>query len=266
MTEACQSRGLVDRHFRGTIAPRQEAQLRAHLDTCASCRQHYERYLLLARFDRSIASAKGRLARGLGLAPRRRTWSRPAVVVMGLAAALVVLSFWPVARPAYVARGRAIGDADRVRHATVESDVALYVYRIAPGGAPQRVERGVIGSRDELAFAYLNRSGWSRLLVYARDEAGRIYWYHPGWTDSTTAPVAVQIATGRHELPEAIAQPLRSGRLEIHAVFTNELVRVQEIEQGKGPAQAMKLKISLQVIDQDVDPLASGARREEEWP
>ncbi len=252
MTEPCPSRGLVDRHFRGTIAPQGELQLRTHLSTCASCHQRYERYLLLAQFDRSIASTKDRLARGLGLRPRRRTWFRPTVVALGLTAALLALSFWPSTQPAYVARGRAAADLDRARYrvAESESDLALYVYRSAPGGTPQPVENGMIGSRDELAFAYQNRAGWSRLLVYAVDEARQIYWYHPGWTDVAAAPVAIPIDAGRHELAEAIAQPLPRGRLDVHAVFTNDAVSVQEIERGKRPAQIQELVLHFQVTEQ----------------
>lgn len=243
MNAPCPSRGLVDRHFRGTIEPRRELQLRAHLGTCESCHCRYERYLLLAQLDHSIPSAEDRLAFALGLAPRRRTWFRPVAVAVGFATVLVALCLWPVAQPAYVARG---GEA-------VDSGQALYVYRIPPGSTPQPVVDGLIGNRDELAFAYLNRAGWSRLLVYAVDRIGQIHWYHPGWRDAATAPVAVQIDAGseRHELPEAIAQALPQGRLEIHAVFTDEAVSVQEIERGKRPARAQEVVIPIQVIEQE---------------
>jgi hypothetical protein len=233
----------VDRHFRCALAPHREIQLRAHLAACESCHRRYERYLLLAQLDRSIATPGDRLAYGLGLAPRRRAWSRPMAVAVGLATVLVALWLWPAAQPAYVARGGA----------TVDSEQALYVYRIAPGCAPQPVLNGLIVNGDELAFAYLNRAGWSRLLVYAVDRAGRIYWYHPGWADPATAPVAVRIepGPGRHELPEAIAQPLPHGPVEIHAVFTDDAVSVQSIERGTRPARAQELVIPIQVIEQE---------------
>jgi len=243
MSEPCPSRRLVDNHFRCGIAPRRETQLRAHLATCGSCHRRYERYLLLAQLDRSIASAEDRLAYGLGLAPRRRAWSRPMAMAVGLATVLIALWAWPAAQPAYVARGSR----------TVDSAQALYVYRIAPGCAPQPLVNGLIVNGDELAFAYLNRAGWSRLLVYAVDEDGRIYWYHPEWTDAAAASVAVRIEGGsaRHELPEAIAQPLPRGPGEIHAVFTDDAVSVQSIERGKHPARAQELVIPIQVIEQE---------------
>lgn len=243
MSEPCPSRRLVDGHFRRAIAPRREAQLRAHLGACESCHRRYERYLLLAQLDRSIASAEDRLAYGLGLAPRGRAWSRPMAVAVGLATVLVALWLWPAAQPAYVARGGRTMDPDQV----------LYVYRIASGCALQPVVNGLISNGDELAFAYRNRAGWSRLLVYAVDGAGRIYWYHPGWADATAAPVAVRIeaGSGRHELPEAIAQPLPHGPVEIHAVFTDDAVSVQSIERGEYPARAQELVIPIQVIGQE---------------
>jgi hypothetical protein len=198
---------------------------------------------LLAQLDRSIASAEDRLAYGLGLTPRGRAWSRPMAIAMGFATVLVALWLWPAAQPAYVARGGP----------TVDPDQVLYVYRIAPGCAPQPVVNGLISDGEELAFAYLNRAGWSRLLVYAVDGAGRIYWYHPGWADAATAPVAVPIeaGSGLHELPEAIAQPLPHGPVEIHAVFTDDAVSVQSIERGNFPARVQELVIPMQVIEQE---------------
>lgn len=243
MTEPCPSHRLVDQHFAGTIAPANERELRAHLGACASCRLRYERFLLLARFDHRIRSAEDRLAHGLGLRAHRRARSSPMVVALGLAAALAIVLLQRPDPPAYLARGGVV----------VESGQALYVYRIAPGGAPQPVVSGVIGPRDELAFAYRNRAGWSRLLVYAVDRAGRVYWYHPGWLDATTSPVAVQIEPGpeRHELPEAIAQPLPHGELEIHAIFTDDAADVLAIERGGRPAQHEELVIPVQVTEED---------------
>jgi len=239
---SCLSRPLVDRHFAGQIAPSDERALRVHLPTCGVCRERYDCYLILAELDRGVPAMQDRLARGLGLAPRRRPWSHPLGVALALAAALVALSLWWPAPP-YVPRGSAGMDTSQ----------ALYVYRIAPGGTPQPVVNGVIGDRDELAFAYLNRAGWHRLLVYAVDETARVYWYHPGWTDATTDPVAVRISTGveRIELPEAIAQPVPRGRLEIHAVFTDDPVTVQAIEHGTRPGRAVEVIVPIQVTEQE---------------
>jgi len=240
MKPSCASRSLVDRHFAGTISPADERALRGHLETCATCRERYDRYLLLARLDRSVPSAEDRLARGLGLSRPRRAWRPLAVVALGFAVALLVFQLRSPDPQAYVARGGA----------AVDPDQALYVYRIAAGGVPQPVLDGVIRTGDELAFAYRNRAGWPRVLVYGVDQGGRVYWYHPGWTDPAATPVAVPIEAGpeRHELPEAVAQPLPPGRLQIHAVFTDEAVDVRAIERGAVPARATEIVVSLDVL------------------
>lgn len=240
MTKPCPFRALVDRHFAAAIAPHDECTLRIHLAACPRCHARYERYLLLARLDRSIPSAEDRLARGLGLS-RRRTWARPMAVALSFAAALVALHLRSSGAPDYVARGGAMADPDP----------ALYVYRITAGGPPEPVIDGVIRSSDELAFAYRNRAGWPRLLVYAVDDTGRMYWYHPGWTDASTAPVAVTIDGGpdRHELPEAVAQPLPPGRIELHAIFIDEAIDVQAIERGVRPARCAERIVALEVAE-----------------
>ena len=47
----CDVRRLVDRHFAGSIAPRDEHTLREHLPSCVSCFARYERQLVLAKLD-----------------------------------------------------------------------------------------------------------------------------------------------------------------------------------------------------------------------
>jgi hypothetical protein len=241
MTVPCPFRPLVDRHFAAAIAPRDERALRGHLEGCPGCRARYERYLLLGRLDRRVPSAEDRLARGLGLS-RRRAWARPVVVALSLAAVLIALQLRANRSPDYAARGGALSDPEE----------ALYVYRIAAGGPPQPVIDGAIRPGDELAFAYRNRAGWPRLLVYAIDDAGRMYWYHPGWTDAAAAPIAVAIDAGpdRHELPEAIAHALPPGGLRIHALFTDEPIDVQAIERGVRPARGVDLVVSLAVAEE----------------
>ena len=240
---SCASSSLVDRHFAGTIAPDDERALRGHLPGCAICRERYEGYLVLARFDRSIPSAEERLARGLGLARRRAPWARSMTLAFGLAAAcaIAVIALRPVQDPEGLrARGGPIAT----------TDPELYVYRIAGGGPARPVLDGVIHTGDELAFGYRNRGGWKRLLVYAVEPAGRVYWYHPGWLDAAEAPVAVSIdaADERRELPEAIAQPLPAGPVSLHAVFLDDGLDVRAVERGVRPERFKELVIPLTVV------------------
>jgi hypothetical protein len=241
---SCGSSALVDRHFAGTIAPHDERALRGHLPGCAICRERYERYLVLARFDRSLPSAEERLARGLGLARRRPARARAMTLAFGLATACaiaVIALRTPVPDPGQMrARGGPIA----------ASDPELYIYRIAGGGPARPLLDGVVHAGDELAFGYRNRGGWKRLLVYAVDAAGRVYWYHPGWLDAADSPIAIPIdaVDERRELPEAIAQPLPAGPVRLHAVFLDEGLDVRAVERGERPERFKELVFPLTVV------------------
>ena len=253
MTASCPSRSLVDRHFAAVITPRDERALRDHLPGCAACRERYERHLVLARLDRRVPAMQDRLARGLGLARPRRARQRWAGLVLGLAAASAVLALLWQAPPepgGGNAGSMAIREPAPRGGGIEDADQALYIYRIAPGAAPQPVLGGAIRPDDELAFAYRNRRGWTHLLVWATDDAQRVYWYHPGWTDPAATPAAIAIegTSDRRELPEAVAQPLLPGRLAIHALFTDEPIDVRAIERGQRPARGEDVVIALDVM------------------
>jgi hypothetical protein len=246
MTVGCSSRGSVDRHFAGSLGTSGERELRAHLPGCDACRERYERHLLLARLDRSVASAEDRLARGLGLS-RRRPRARWLALFAGLAAvsaAMVLVLRNP--EPGYLARGGPIADPDE----------ALDVYRIGGDGTPRPVLDGVIHPGDELAFAYRNRRGWSHVMVFAVDQTGRVYWYHPGWTDAAASPTAVPIEAGaaRHEIPDAVAHRLAPGRIWLHALFSDEAPDVRAVERGLRPDRREELVIALDVIQEPGRP------------
>ncbi len=245
MTMSCASCALVDRHFAGTIAPHDERVLRSHLAGCAVCRERYDRYLVLAQLDRRIPSAEDRLARGLGLGRVRHARSRTMALAFGLAAACAVIAVIVVRAPAPEGELRARGGPI----ATTEPE--LYVYRIGGGSPARPVLDGVIHTGDELAFGYRNRGGWKRLLVYAVDPAGRVYWYHPGWLDAADTPVAILIEPidERRELPEAIAQPLSAGPVWLHAVFLDEQLDVRAVERGQRPERFKELVVPLTVVE-----------------
>lgn len=242
MTVGCSSRGLVDRHFSGTLGASAERKLRTHLPGCDTCHRRYERYLLLARLDRSVASAEERLARGLGFSPRR-----PRVRWLGFVAGLAAAAAVPMLvlrtpEPAYLARGGPL----------VEPDQALEVYRIGGDGEPRPVLDGVFHTGDELAFAYRNRRGWAHVMVFAVDQAGRVYWYHPGWTDATASPTAIPIEAGpaRHEIPDAVAHRFPPGRIWLHALFSDEAPDVRAVERGLRPERREELVIPLDVVQE----------------
>jgi hypothetical protein len=107
----------------------------------------------------------------------------------------------------------------------------LLVYRLRPQGRPELVG-DEISARDELAFAYRNRAGLKRLLVFGVDEQKNIYWYHPSWTDAEQNPasVVIQAGEGIQELPEAVSHVLKGKTLRIYGVFSNRPWSVREVE------------------------------------
>jgi hypothetical protein len=228
---------------RGRVVRREQA-MRAHLPGCAECRAFYDRWLVVSDLDPAAPSDEDRLARGLGLPVRRAPASgvRLFTVFAGLAAAAAIALF--VLRPAapdgvsggFVARGAGAG--------AVAPELA--VYRIAGGspagaGAPEPIA-DTIHAGDEVAFAYRNPTGKGRLLVFAVDEHGHVFWYHPGWSDPGDDPraVAVSTAPGLHELPAAIAQRYDGQQLSFHALFTDQEITVRQVESAlaSNPAAA----------------------------
>jgi len=101
------ARGAMERQFAGELAPEAHAELRAHLETCPSCREFYER---LARVDAALErgglseqrleALEGRLlsrvapasapAAGAPSKPKRAAWvaALAAVVVLAVAVPL----------------------------------------------------------------------------------------------------------------------------------------------------------------------------------
>jgi hypothetical protein len=90
-------------------------------------------------------------------------------------------------------------------------------------------------------------------MVFAEDEAGTVYWYHPAWTDRQQDPAAVPVRTdGKlHELKEAVRHAYRGRELNLYGLFLERSMRVQQVEdalqrKGKGtlsiPGVIIKLK------------------------
>jgi len=220
-------RALIDDHFEGRIQPEGEREMREHLEGCASCREYYERRQLLASVDPGAAPPRIRLARGLGLEherpPLRLLSPLPALAAVA-AAAVALLVLWPMlsgGEKEFASRGNEPPSVPAL----------LLVYQV-PRGGELRLADTSIGANDELAFAYENRDGKRRLLVFGVDDSGRIYWYHPAWTDAGSNPQAVAIEAGpeRRELPEAVSHRLEGQTLRLFGVFTDEPLTVRDVE------------------------------------
>ncbi|MEP6651922.1 MAG: hypothetical protein ABJA82_01100 [Myxococcales bacterium] len=161
------------------------------------------------------------------------------------------------AAPAFVARGSSPPPAGAMPE--------LMVYRVASRKVAPEPAGDVISARDELAFAYRNSSGRAAgtgtlgqstgtkttgrdflldyLMIFAVDEHGHVYWYHPGWTRADDNPSAIPASRqpGIHELPSAVAHQFDSKQVVIHALFSDRPLTVRQVEAavarpgGKGP-------------------------------
>lgn len=233
---ACIMHSQVDAHFAGTITPDDERAMRTHLSTCENCRARYRRRLVLAKLDPQALPPDVRIAQGLGLrkdrTPRRFVWPA-AGAFLAAAAALLFFLRAPQAGDGFAARGEDGGP----RVDQVAASSPLHVYQV-----PSK-EDGSVGPvpvfetvhrHAELAFAYENRDRKKYVMIFAVNEAGRVYWFYPGWTDPTGNPRAIAITAeaGLHELPDAVVHRFDGTRLDIHALFLDEPMTVREVEQA----------------------------------
>jgi hypothetical protein len=244
-------RDAIGAHFAGALAPAGERELRAHLPLCDSCHAYYEQHLLLSTLDPAGLPREVRLARGLGLRPQRAP-GRIGLGWLGACGAAVAALAIVYTSGGLSGRGGGAGGArtpsgsDVVATRGGPASVAaarspeVQIYRFAHGARGRAPERAgdVVHAGDELAFAYRNPAGKGRLLVFAVDEHGHVYWYHPGWSDAAQNPTAVPISAepGLHELPAAVLHKFDGERIMIHALFTDRELSVRQIESAVAAA------------------------------
>lgn len=227
LQETCAERATVDRHFAGKLSPEQEQRMRRHLPDCETCREHYENHMLLASIDPKAKSMEERLARGLGLggggdrSASRRGWIAAAATATVAAACLVlaVQMSGPGEEDRFQPRGE-----DRAK-------AELLAYRLKPGQKPAPV-KDAISRKDELAFAYRNSSGKKYLMVFAVDEGGAVYWFHPAWTNPKENPTALPISSDGqlHELKEAVGHEYKGNTLKLYGLFLDSSMRIRQVE------------------------------------
>ena len=215
--------------------------MRAHVMTCASCKNHYQRHLTLARLDPQALPAADRIARGLGFrlrAPRDGRWR--ARLLAGLAvpivvAAVAVLAIAPARKLATEAEptgtASAAGGFTARGTGSVGRAASFWTYSVGTTRAPRVADRA-IRRDEELAFAYANPAGQPFLMIFGVDEHRHVYWFHPAWPAGLPAPAAIRAATGPgpHELPDAIHQDLDGQRLSVYAAFSERALDVTAVE------------------------------------
>jgi hypothetical protein len=243
--------------------------MRAHLPSCPDCHAFYERNLLLATLDPGGVPMETRLARGLGLRPARvprgATFGWLSLCGAAFATAMILYTARvpsrrlgetvggsattsPSPSPSWATRmpaepsGAGVAARGAPANVLAASTPEVQVYRIFTGrrGSTTSEKTGdFIYAGDELAFAYRNPAGKGRLLVFAVDEHGHVYWYHPGWSDAGENPTAVPISAepGLHELPAAVLHKFDGERIMIHALFTDRELSVLQIEAAVASAE-----------------------------
>lgn len=240
-SRGCDKRRLVIAHFEEGLDSGSERELRTHLERCDDCRRAYEGELLIERLDPKGSTPKARLGRALGIGPRR---SRKRRVVAAAAAAAVLL---------------AVGLARHLDHAQPTGFQArggtdsrpaptLKVYH-GHHGRKLHPARHALPKDGELAFAYSNPGDRPYLLVFGVDDAQRIYWYHPGWTDAAKNPRAITIEKGvaLRELPSAIRHDYGGKKLTVVGLFSTRRLTVRQVEKtlraaGFDPTRAFSAK------------------------
>jgi hypothetical protein len=234
-------RRLIDAHFAATIRPAGAQQLFSHLGGCAACKRYFERHQLLAELDPSAPAFADRLAAGLAIRPRTRRWLFWGAAPALLAAAVLLLFIRP-SEQSFVARGSATSD--------------LAIYRVQKSKTERLPPSARIARNDELAFAYANPERYEHLMVFAVDEAGRVYWYYPAWVDGATDPAALTIdANGAlTELGEAVAQDYRGRSLSLYGLFCHDARTVRAVEKLVAGQALSEPNVRLVRYQLDVSP------------
>jgi hypothetical protein len=216
----------VDRHFAGSISAAEERAMREHLPGCSECLARYNRQLVLSELDPHHLEPEERIGHGLGLG-RSRVKTYVAAGVGALAVAATVFLFvhgLPRAgeRDRFAARGEV----------NVPPASQVLVYEVRPGEEP-KLAGETLRADDELAFAYENGAAKGRLMIFGVDEHQHVYWFFPAWTSEADSPTAIPIAqdAARHSLPEAVRQKLDGNKLQIRAIFLDEVLSVRDVEQ-----------------------------------
>jgi hypothetical protein len=225
---------LVERHFAGDVGPWSERRMWRHLRTCDRCRSRYRTRSLLETMEAG-GEDLARMRLGRGLFARRRPLL-PALALTGtLVAGTAAVALMPRAAR-YLPDFSTTSDdgAFRARSGGGEATPgpALSVFRIDDDG-PTRAG-AVIHAGDALGFAYRNPAAASHrfLMIFARDQRGRTFWYWPAWTDPAQAPTALPIAPAADpvELREGVRHPLAPGGLTLYGLFVDQPLDVKAVE------------------------------------
>jgi hypothetical protein len=246
----------------GEVTRSQSEEIEEHLSLCGVCRKELE----------SLRDMTGRIGKPAGrgeerdhlpdirrriekgdLAIRRKSRKWPVIAsACVLLVALAALVF-------FLLRSGEPDDEFRVKSdlpPATEQDrwVGIQAFSVGDSGTPAAL-RDVHKKSDYLVFSYTNlgESPYDFMMIFAVDERGRVYWFHPAYTQAGEDPVSVKISRGaeRVELREKVRHEYPEGRLWIYGLFTNEPMKVSSIEKmlkAAEPGERIPLQGSAQHV------------------
>jgi len=252
----CISAKDLARYLVGEVTRSQAEEMDEHLASCAACRAELEEMReMVGRIGEPtedveqkdyMSEVRDRIERGdRAFERRRRRW--PLIAGAGAVVVALVIAGVFLLRPS--------GDGEEFR---VKSDdpriperdrwVGIRAFRLQAPGAPvslgDRLEKG-----EYLVFTYTNlgEKPYDYMMIFAVDEGGEVYWFHPAYTRAGEDPAAIEISRGVEavELREKVRHDYPEGGLWIYGLFTNDPVRVSSIEplvKGTPRGQRIPLK------------------------
>lgn len=179
-----------------------------------------------------------RLGQGRSAEPRPSWWSTfkgrwqswVAVPLVAAATASLVILVWPQTEgvaPTFQARG-GVNSPD--------SWVSIQAYRTR--GKVHEPVTNSLSTDDALAFSYSNRSKTQHrfLMIFAVDQAGRVFWYYPAYVNPAEDPESIKIKGSENPqtLSQQVRHELRPGRLRLFGVFSDAPLRVRAMEAAIG--------------------------------
>jgi anti-sigma factor RsiW len=149
------------------------------------------------------------------------------------AAAAAALLMWarPLPLPQDDFRARSVTPSARSADPATERWTGVRAFQVSSQGKAQRLGAR-LPARDGLTFDYANLGPrpFNYLVIFGVDATGEVRWFYPAYERPETNPAAIAIQKGRATLPDAVYHDLPRGPLALHALFTQQPLRVREVE------------------------------------
>ncbi len=252
----------------GEVTRSQAEEIEEHLSYCGICKKELGNLReTVGRIGKSfepedrdhLPEIRRRIEAGdEAYKPSRRRW--PVVAASGAVLLALATAVFFLLRPG------AQDDEFQVKSditQIMEQDrwVGIRAFSAGESGAPAALGDRLYKS-DYLIFAYTNLGGepYEYLMIFAVDEAGRVYWFHPAYSQEGEDPASIRISKGADgvELKEKIRHEFSGGRLWIYGLFTNQPLRVSAVEnlvKGVSPGERIPAEGSgQQVLMTEVKP------------